>query len=170
MKLHKWTPIYDFLIMFNSNIWPNCSITRYLDDHEFDLPFKLLKVKCYGAIGLHIWSPVDIYIVARCLSHRLAVTASHSKCFLLSLIIRPWPQITRIANAQSDRKNYLRHYKVKGTPYLFYQCTQVPILTPFVSATTRFEKKNQVSCLSIGYNDEFDAFEKITAQNLNSKF
>ena len=44
-----------------SNIGPNLSPLRYirLGDLDFDL-LKSLKVKCNGAVGLHIRVPIDV--------------------------------------------------------------------------------------------------------------
>ncbi len=48
--------LYAFLLMFNSNIWPNSAASqdvrlRNVIDLEFDLS-RSLKIKCEGAIGL----------------------------------------------------------------------------------------------------------------------
>ncbi len=56
-------PIYAFLLMFNSNIWPNSALLqdirlRNLSDLELDLS-RLLKVKCDDVIGLAIRRTTD---------------------------------------------------------------------------------------------------------------
>ncbi len=52
-------PIYGFLLMVNSNIWPNTAFLRdislqNMSDLEFDLS-KSLKVKANDAFGLPIY-------------------------------------------------------------------------------------------------------------------
>ncbi len=64
--------LYAFLLMFNSNIWPNSAplqdIRLYnLSDLGFDLS-RSLKVKYDGVIGLSIYGFLLIYIVTACLS------------------------------------------------------------------------------------------------------
>ena len=60
-------PIYDFLLMFNSNIWPNTALLRDLRLQNFgDLDFDLsrsLKVKCNSAVGLSIYEFLLMYTV-----------------------------------------------------------------------------------------------------------
>ena len=51
--------IYGFLLMFNSNIWPNTAHLRDIKlrnfgDLEFDLS-RSIKVKSNGAVGLRIY-------------------------------------------------------------------------------------------------------------------
>ncbi len=53
-------PLYAFLLMFNSNIWPNSAPfqdirLRNLSDFEFDLS-RSLKVKCDDVIRLSIYA------------------------------------------------------------------------------------------------------------------
>ncbi len=65
-------PIYAFLLMFNSNIWPNYAPLQdirlqNLSDLVFDL-LKSLKVKCDDVIGLVIHSFLLICTVITCLT------------------------------------------------------------------------------------------------------
>ena len=52
-------PIHEFLLVFNSNIWPNSAPLQDIKLQNLcDLDFNLsraLKVKCNDAIGLHIY-------------------------------------------------------------------------------------------------------------------
>ena len=51
-------PIYVFLLMFNSNIWPNSAPFQDIKlqnmRSDLDLTFQSLKVKCDGVFGLPI--------------------------------------------------------------------------------------------------------------------
>ncbi len=63
--------LYAFLLMFNSNIWPNSASLqdirlRNLSDHNFDLS-RSLKVKC-DVIGLAIHGFPFTYTVITCLT------------------------------------------------------------------------------------------------------
>ncbi len=83
-------PIYDFLLVFNSNIAPNSAPLRdmglqNLSDLDFDLS-RSLKVKCDCLIGLHIWFPTNIYSNHMSISRRLALIATQNVfSYLLSL-------------------------------------------------------------------------------------
>ncbi len=64
--------LYAYLLMFNSNIWPNSAPLqdirlRNLSDLEFDLS-RSLNVKCYDVIGLAIYGFLLIYTVITCLT------------------------------------------------------------------------------------------------------
>ncbi len=59
-------PIYDFLLVYNSNIWLNSAALqdtklRNLNDFEFDFS-RSFKVKCGGVFGLPIYGCLLIYI------------------------------------------------------------------------------------------------------------
>ncbi len=65
-------PTYAFLLMFNSNLWPNSAPSqdirlRNLSDLEFDL-LRSLKVKCDDDIGLVIHGFLLICTVITCLT------------------------------------------------------------------------------------------------------
>ncbi len=67
-------PIYAFLSIFNSNIWPNSDRlqdikVRNSSDPDFDLLMSL-KVKFDGVIGLSIYAflLLSLYIITACLS------------------------------------------------------------------------------------------------------
>ncbi len=65
-------PIYAFLLMFNSNIWPKSAPLqdirlRNLSDLEFDLS-RSLKVKCDDVIGLAIHGFLLTYTAIACLT------------------------------------------------------------------------------------------------------
>ncbi len=58
-------PIYCFILVPNSNIWPNSTHLRdiklqRLSDLDFELP-RLLKVKSDCAVGLPISFPINFY-------------------------------------------------------------------------------------------------------------
>ena len=60
-------PIYGFLVVSNSNIWPNSTPLQNirlqnLSDLDFELS-RSLKVKCGGVIGLSIYGFLLIYTV-----------------------------------------------------------------------------------------------------------
>ena len=59
MIVPKGLPLYIFLLIFNSNIWPNSAPLQdirlqNLSDLDFDLP-RSLKVECDGVIGFSIY-------------------------------------------------------------------------------------------------------------------
>ncbi len=57
-------PMYAFLLMFNSNKWPNSAPLqdiRLRNQSDFDLSMSL-SVKCDGVIGLSIYGFIFIYI------------------------------------------------------------------------------------------------------------
>ena len=54
-------PIFEFLLVFNSNIWPNSAALRdislwNLSDIDIDLSFKVTEVKCNHTNGLPIYA------------------------------------------------------------------------------------------------------------------
>ncbi len=65
-------PIYAFLLVFNSNIWPNSAPLqdirlRNQSDLEFDLP-RSLKVICDDVIGITIHGFLLTYTPMTCLT------------------------------------------------------------------------------------------------------
>ena len=80
--------IYAFLLMFNSNIWPNSALLQdirlsNLNGLDFDLS-KSLTIKGNGVIGLSIYAFLLIYISNRMsISHRLTVIATRNVFFYL---------------------------------------------------------------------------------------
>ena len=137
--------------MCNSNIWPNSVPLqdirlRNLSDLDFDLSMPR-KIKCVGVIGLSIYGFLLMYAVAACLS-LLFSCYSHSKCFLLSLIIR--------CKLQKSAPNYLKmtlNARGQRYPYMSNYCPRVPNFTPFCPIIEVFD-------FSIGYNGKFEVFER----------
>ena len=120
-------PIYAFISMFNSNIWPTSAPLqeirhRIFSDLQFDLPMSL-KVKCHDVIGLVIHGFLYSNYVSNC--HRLPLIATQKIfSYLLSLgpnyeksqVHRKTPEWSWMLQGQ----RYPIHVKVLPTSSKFY--------------------------------------------------
>ncbi len=110
------SPLYAFLLILNGNIGPNSAALQgiLLQSFKIWMHFTLtyqrsLKLKCDGVIGLSLYGFLLIYIETACLSPFSCY--SYSKCFLLSIIIRP--KLRKIQSAPNDLKMTLNATRTK---------------------------------------------------------
>ncbi len=145
--------LYAFLLMFNSNMWPNSAPLQdirlwNLSDLEFDL-WRSLKVKYDSVIGISIYALLLIYIVIACLSLIAVITTRNAFSSLLSL----GPNYEK---SKVHRMTSKWPWTLKGQRY--------PYLLNYYTIA-RFPDNWVFS----GFNGEFEIFEKQMVKNWKLK-
>ena len=147
---------HTFILMFNSNIWPNSAPLRDIGLRDLsDLDFGQIW---WCHLTLHIWFPIDGYSNYMSISHGLALIATQNILyFLISLIIRPQSQ--KLAGAPNVPKMTLNVTRSKIRHICTTSSHESQISLRFALPTLVFQITALFS-LSIGYNDEIEKFEK----------